>query len=160
MWHFHWGQLFITLLVQQTLMNHLLVFTIRWGLPTPNSFPVVTVLNIVKLVYNHMMIKTRFKSGIGPLISLCICNGWWNVANHAERRAFQFWILQKIYTSNSDSNLLLWEKPTLNFQLKHIMLSLLFCFNFIFAIFIITTFILYLCNINLLMMHTLYSVHF
>ena len=74
MWHFHWGQLFITLLVQQTLMNHLLVFTIRWGLPTPNSFPAVTVLNIVKLVYNHMMIKTRFKSGIGPLSSLCICN--------------------------------------------------------------------------------------
>ena len=119
------------------------VHNLRWGLPTPNSFPAVTVLNIVKLVYNHMMIKTRFKSGIGPLISLCICNGWWNVANHAERRAFQFSILQKIYTSNSDSNLLLWEKPTLNIQLKHIMLSLLFCFNFIFAIFIITTFILY-----------------
>lgn len=74
MWHFHWGQLFITLLVQKTLMNHLLVFTIRWGLPTPDSFPVVTVLNIVKLVYNHMMIKTRFKSEIGPLSSLCICN--------------------------------------------------------------------------------------
>ena len=75
MCHFHWGQLFITLLVWQTLMNHLLVFTIRWvRLPTPDSFPVVTVLNIVKLVYNHMMIKTRFKSGIGPLSSLCICN--------------------------------------------------------------------------------------
>lgn len=50
----------------------LLVFTIRWGLPTPDLFPVVTVLVIVKLGYNHMMIKTRFKSGIGPLISLCI----------------------------------------------------------------------------------------
>lgn len=75
MCHFHWGQLFITLLEWQTLMNHLLVFTIRWvRLPTPDSFPVVTVLNIVKLVYNHMMIKTRFKSGIGPLSSLCICN--------------------------------------------------------------------------------------
>lgn len=74
MWHFHWGQLFITSLVQKTLMNHLLVFTIRWGLPTPDSFPAVTGLIIVKLVYNHMMIKTRFKSGIGPLSSLCICN--------------------------------------------------------------------------------------
>ena len=50
MWHFHWAQLFITLVVQKTLMNHLLVFTIRWGLPTPNFFPVVTVLIIVKLV--------------------------------------------------------------------------------------------------------------
>lgn len=74
MWHFHWGQLFITLLVQKTLMNHLLVFTIRWGLPTPDSFPAVPGLIIVKLVYNHMMIKTRFKTGIGPLSSFSICN--------------------------------------------------------------------------------------
>lgn len=104
MWHFHWGQLFIiiiTVLVQQTIIKHLLVATIRWGLHTPDLFPAVTVLIIAKLVYNHMMIKTRFKSGIGPLTSLCICNGWCrNVANHAERSAFQFWIVHKIYTSN------------------------------------------------------------